>query len=154
ACQRRGVSIEATSVVTVLAEPADLSVAAALVDMSIAGSEFVEFAVSNISGNPAFDLEFSVAAPAGYEVASVFRQAGSCSVEPGEEGGVRCDASQIPEWNCQVTSVGQVCRLAQLPAGADAGLVIEYQGVGTATAAASVLAVNADARTTELPIGN
>jgi hypothetical protein len=154
ACQRRGVSVEASSVVTVLAEPADLSVAASLVDMSIAGSEFVEFAVSNVSANPGFDLEFSVAAPQGYEVASVFRQAGSCSVEPGDEGGVRCDAAQIPDWDCQVSSVGQVCRLAQLPAGAVAGLVIEYQGVGMATAAASVLAVNADARTIEQPIGN
>ncbi|MFP4207289.1 MAG: choice-of-anchor Q domain-containing protein [Wenzhouxiangella sp.] len=154
ACQRRGVEVEVASTVTILPEPADLSVSAELIDMGITGSEFVGFTVSNLSANPGFDLQFSVIAPEGYEVASVFRQAGSCAVTPGEESEVRCNAAAIPDWDCQSSSTGRICRLAELPTGGVAGLVIEYQGTGEATVAASVLAVNAEARTVELPIGN
>ena len=153
-CQRRGVEVSATASVTVLARPAELSLAANLINMAIEGSQFVEFALSNSSENPAFELQLRFDPPTGYEVAAVFRQAAECAVTPGETSEVRCDVGAIPDWTCEIGPEGGACQLLTLPPGGIAGVVIQYQGAGEATVVGNASAVNAADRSAELSIGN
>lgn len=153
-CERLGAEVEASATVIILAEPAELALAAQLIDMGIAGNEFAEFKVSNVSENTAFEVQFRIDAPAGYEVASVFRLAPQCSVTPGPPGSVQCDLASIPEWTCETATSGSVCRLPSLPAGGVAGVVVRLVGTGAAAAMATTTAENADDRSAELSIGN
>jgi len=151
-CERRGIVIERTVEVTVLAPPADLALAAVIIDMGIPGSDFVEFSTANSSENPAFDLQFAIAAPAGYEIADVFRSAAQCAIDE-ESSEVRCDIESIGDWQCATNAATSSCTLAELPAGAASGLVVEFRGQGPQTVSGAVGASNADSRVAEIEIG-
>ena len=153
-CQRLGVEIEATETLTVLAKEAELSLSANSVTIGIEGSQFVEFTVANPSPNPGFELELRLDNPQGYEVVAVFRRAASCTIESGEANEVQCDPSSIPQWICEPGTAGYICRLENLPAGARAGVLVQYQGVGTALAIGHVTAANAGQSSADQSIGN
>ena len=153
-CERQGIAIQRERELIVLARPADLALSAAIVDMGIAGSDFVEFSISNTSQNRAFDLAFEVAAPANYQIAGVFIRAPECTISEDDPNQVSCDLEAIGDWQCENADGTAVCGLAELPANALTGVVIELRGQGATSVSGSVEASNADARVAEIGIGS
>ena len=153
-CERQGVAIQREGELIVLARPADLALSAAIVDMGIAGSDFVEFSISNTSQNPAFDLAFEIAAPAAYQIAGLFIRAPECNISGEESNQVNCDLEAIGDWQCESADGTTICGLAELPANGATGVVIELRGQGATSVSGTVEASNADARVAEIGIGS
>jgi len=67
---------------------------------------------------------------------------------------VSCDLEAIGDWQCDNADGAAVCGLAELPANALTGVVIELCGQGTTSVSGTVEASNADARVAEIGIGS
>jgi len=153
-CERQGISIQRERELVVLARPANLALSAEIVDMGLVDRDFVEFSISNISQNPAFDLAFEIAAPADYQIAGVFIRAPECTISGDAPNQVTCDLEAIGDWQCDSADGTASCGLAELPANGLTGVVVEFRGQGQAIVSGTVGASNADARTADIGIGS
>lgn len=124
-----------------------------------AGNERIhtEFDVTNTGDGGAVNLTLMSVAPEGLEYRRAFNRAADCNALESGNGGrnLDCDASRIPDWECEVTAGLLSCTLPNLPAGGSAPLVLRSAPVspGPFSIEAEVSALNADAATAEIGVG-
>ncbi len=144
--------------ITVTEQRTTLTLDAAPFGVGIGGDRVhTEFDVTNTGEEGAASLILQSVAPDGLEYRRAFNRAPDCNALDSGDGtrDLDCDASQIPDWECEVTADMLSCTLSSLPAGGSAPLVLRSVPVSTGPFAigAEVSALNADAATVEISVG-
>lgn len=152
------VSQRARFAITITEQTTTLSLTASPFGAGFGGESLhTEFDVANTGDSGAVNLELVSAAPDGLEYVAAFNRAPDCGTAATGAGdqNLSCDPNRIPDWDCTVSADLLTCTLNNLPAGGSAPLVLRSEPVseGASTVAAEVSALNADAVSATIDVG-